>query len=278
MTKEEYVKRLISVLTVIDDVHDFSQGPLGQKTKVLLSSLKNEAEKLGLEGIKDYLAKALRTDDATAQQVLLFTGIQKDSGVSDKDIKSLMNYASDSYRNNGGDPDRIKVNIQAQLQQKREEEESEEEMPDDLGVDGDADEILDDMGMGDEETPEEGETDSENPLGDVIDSLSMEDEEDEEDEEDQEEEIGEEDLDADDVDPEEAMKNLGIDLNDDDDGSEKQKTDDTSSSDNEDDRVAKEAGDDEDSEPARDKENLSPLYDAKNRYVNRMIDRIFWGH
>ena len=79
LSKDEFLESLTKLLTVIEDEHNFEQEPLNHRERVLLSAFANTALNLGYNNIRNHIKKALSTNDAASQEIVLFSGI--DPGV-----------------------------------------------------------------------------------------------------------------------------------------------------------------------------------------------------
>ncbi len=116
MTKSEYMTALIQLLSLVQSEHDFKAGPLSPETLVHLSAFKNDGLKMGFPTISGYLSKVLDARaDAMAQQIYLFNGLSKDSGLVDRDTKPLLTVASDRYTAMGGDFEALQAEVMGQV-------------------------------------------------------------------------------------------------------------------------------------------------------------------
>ena len=113
LSKKEYLESLLQLLTVIKDKHVFTE-PLDQQTRVRLAAFSNSAIEMGLPDVNKYLSSVLKTNDPTAQEILLFSGITK-GAISKQNIKPVFDILSNSLTLTGGDPDKIVADTMTSL-------------------------------------------------------------------------------------------------------------------------------------------------------------------
>lgn len=138
MTRSDFLEALIQFLAIVGEKHNFSAGPLTAQTRTRLAAFKNTAKEKGMRGVEKYLAKALDTHNATAQEILLFKGITKDSGLDAEPIKSLQDVVYDAYTSDGGDVESVKASVLDMLNTEEEDADKDLDLDDSLSAAMDA--------------------------------------------------------------------------------------------------------------------------------------------
>lgn len=128
MTKKEFLVSVVSFLSKLRyETDENLQSPINNRSRVILSAIANSAKVFGMESLSSQINDALSTSDPQTQEIILFSGLEK-GPLSDKNIKSVYNIASNILQSAGIDVDQLTAKAVDSLQS-----ETAPESPDNLG-------------------------------------------------------------------------------------------------------------------------------------------------
>lgn len=121
LNQQTYLEKVILFLSKLRDETGFNlENPLDRDSRIKLAALANSALSSGEPEIKHLIDRALATDDAPTQEILLYTGIGK-GPLSPEGINSVIGVASNKLKGLGVNPD----DVLKKLEPEKEEEEVE---------------------------------------------------------------------------------------------------------------------------------------------------------
>lgn len=110
MNRQNYLEMVISFLSKLKNETGFNlESPLDHNSRISLAALANSADNMGEPQIGRLIKKALQSNDPKTQEILLYSGLQS-GPVSEKDIQSAFQVASDKLQSMGGNPDSVSAN------------------------------------------------------------------------------------------------------------------------------------------------------------------------
>lgn len=151
MNRQNYIEMVVAFLSKLKNETGFNmETPLDHGSRISLAAVANSADNMGEPQIGRLIKKALESNDPKTQEILLYSGLSQ-GPLSDTDVKSVFQLASEKLQGMGGDPDGVAANAIV----------PEDEMADDGAAP--LSDLLGDDGAGGEEGGEEG--------GDALSSL-----------------------------------------------------------------------------------------------------------
>ncbi len=107
MNRQSYIEMVVAFLSRLKNETGFNmETPLDHSSRISLAAVANSADNMGEAQIGRLIKKALESNDPKTQEILLYSGLSQ-GPISDKDVKSVFQLASEKLQGMGGDPEGV---------------------------------------------------------------------------------------------------------------------------------------------------------------------------